>query len=393
MTASDALPGLLARIHLERLRANIDLVRGRVPDGIQILGVVKCDGYGHGAVAVAREMIARGINRLVVASISEGIILRRAGITCPVLVLSDPLHPRLQDAVEYGLTITVGDAEFARKLLDLAAHLQQRFPVQVKIDVGLCRFGLYPEQAPQVMAALMHSPFIEVQGIYGHLSCTFDHDPASNAETRRQVARFHILLDELESLGMLPPMVHLGSSTGFLGFPDELCSGRMNALRIGTLFYGFMERCNDWDRQPEPVAELSAPILQVRNVPAHNCIGYHCAHQLSANGHIAVVHVGFEHGLHGDLSGVLRARVHGRPALLVGKPALIQSQFDVSAIQDVKPGDELLLAGQEVNMQRIAQSIGHGTWELLIPLLKNARRVYCNASPSPANHSMGGDHA
>jgi len=374
-------PGLTACIHLDRLRANARLVREQIPQGVTLMGVVKCDAYGHGAEVVAKELNAAGVGELVVGSILEGMALRRAGIACPVLVLSDPLHPRLRDALDHDLAITVADPDFAAALLRFPVRSRQRFQVQVKIDLGLCRFGVHPDQTLDIMAALHASPQIHVQGVYSHLPRTFDADPSSNAVTASQTARFRKMLDQMATRKLLPGRIHLASSTGLLGFGPELCSGHINAVRIGTLFHGFMERINTWPCRPVPVVEITAPVLQVKEVMAGQSIGYHGSHMMHANGRIAVLQAGFEHGLHADLAGVLRPLIHGHRALLVGKPALSQSMLDVSHVPEVRPGSRALLVGQGVDMSQITRSIGRGTWELLLPLLKNAHRVYRNPSP------------
>lgn len=377
MMTSTATSGLEARIHLDRLRANAALVRERTPDHVRLMGVVKCDGYGHGAVAVSRALQGCGVDHLVVSTITEGLALRHAGIAGPILVLSDPLHPRLQDALDHDLTLTVADAGFAARLLDFSVKNSRTFAVHVKVDIGLGRFGLSPDQTSEIMAVLARAGHVHVQGVYSHLSCTFHTHADSDAATIHQITSFNRLLDQLDAERLLPPLVHLGSSTGLLGFAEELCAGRFNALRIGTLFYGFTERPNTWEKRPAPIAEVSARIMSVRDVRAGAIVGYHRGCRMSRNGRIAVIGAGFCHGLHGDFSGALTPLVHGRPALLVGKPALAQSMIDVTGIPEARPGSEVFLAGPEPNMHELAGRLGRGTWEMLLPMLTNSHKTYC----------------
>jgi alanine racemase len=365
-----------ACIHLERLRKNVSLVHGRVPGHVRIMGVVKCDAYGHGAVPVSETMIEAGVRELVVSNIAEGLALRKAGISCPVLVLSDPLHPCLQDALDHDLNITVSDAGFAGKIINFPTRHGQTFHVHVKIDTGLARFGLTPDQAPEVIAGLSRSKHIKVVGIYSHLACTFKDDIKSNSFTRLQIKVFNSVLSRLESLRLLPPVIHFGSSTGLLGFQKELCSGWFNALRIGTLFYGFTERSHDWDELPTPAAEVTTRILQVRDVKAGSYVGYHLASRMPHAGRTAVISGGLYHGLHGDSSLMPACMVHGRMAPVIGKLSMAQCIIDVSNIPEAKAGSKVLLAGQKINMHRLALSIGRGTWELFLPLLSNAYKTY-----------------
>ncbi len=376
MPHSVSCPDLTAIIHLDRLRSNVAMVRARIPTHVQLLAVVKCDAYGHGAIPIARALKQCGVDHLVVGSITEGIALRQAGLTGPILALSDPLHLDLQDAVTHDLTLTVADEEFVARLARLRVRPGQVVTTHLKVDTGLFRFGVDPDRAGPVMADLAKMPHVQVEGVYSHLSSTFHDDPASNAFTRCQIRIFEMLCEYLEERGLLPPLVHLGSSTGLLGFPEELCSGRFNALRVGTLFYGFQERANAWADSPRPIAELTTRILQVRPVQADTCVGYHRAHRMAQDGRIAVIQGGYTQGLHGDLAGNFQPLVQGRPAMLIGKPALAQSLLDVSHAPRVKPGDEVLLAGEAVNMRTIGQALDRSTWELLTPMLQAARKIY-----------------
>ncbi len=369
-------PDLTAVIHLDRLRSNVALVRARVPAHVRLMAVVKCDAYGHGAIPIARALKQCAVDQLVVGSITEGIALRQAGLSGPILVLSDPLHPDLGDALTHQLTLTVADEQFAARLARLRARPGQIVTVHLKVDTGLFRFGVDPDRAGTVMADLAKMPHVQVEGVYSHLSSTFHDDAASNASTRCQINAFGLVCEHLEEQGLLPPMVHLGSSTGLLGFPDELCSGRFNALRMGTLFYGFLERPNTWTDRPRPIAELTTRIMQVRAVRAGVHVGYHRAHRMDHDGRIAVINGGYTQGLHGDLAGNFQPLVQGRPAMLLGKPALAQSLLDVSHAPLVQPGDEVLLAGEAVNMCTVGQVLGRSTWELLAPMLQAARKKY-----------------
>ncbi len=373
---SNAASMLRACIHLKRLKGNVALVRERVPEHVRIMGVVKCDAYGHGILQISKAMMQAGIRELVVSNITEGLILRRGGIRCPILVLSDPLYPNLQDALDNDLTITVSDTCFARRLIDYQTLQGQIFQVHVKVDTGLARFGLSPEQTPEITARLYNTEHIRVAGIYSHLGCTFKNSKESNSFTRTQISIFHSVLDRLASSGMLPPAVHLGSSTGLLGFQEELCSGRFNALRIGTLFFGFTEREHNWDKTPIPVAEVTTRILQVRKIKAGSYVGYHLASRMLQAGRTAVISGGLYHGLHGDSGMMPACMVHGRIAPVMGRLGMAQSIIDISGSPEAKAGSKVILAGEQVNMCDLARGIGRGTWEVFLPLLSKADKTY-----------------
>ncbi|TYT75923.1 alanine racemase [Desulfobotulus mexicanus] len=371
---------LAALINLETLKKNITLVRSHVPDNIKIMGVVKCNAYGHGLSQISGTMAEAGLDYLVVSGLDEGISLRKSGINCPVLALNDPLYPNLSHALEYDLSLTVADSDFALKLASYKPDTAQKFRVHIKVDTGLGRFGLNPDKVEEVMAILNRLPHIKVDGIYSHLACSFQDDARSKAFTEKQFRIFDDLLDRLEESNLMPDMVHLGSSTGLLGFPDRVSSGRLNALRIGTLFYGYAERMHQWEIEPTPIARISSRIIQIRDVPQHACIGYHASHQMQNDGRIAVIHCGFDQGLHSLLPGKLLPAVHGRKCPLIGRPALAQSMLDVSDVSEAVSGSEVILAGPDINLFQAARSADKGIWEVLLPLLKNAEKTYHNGT-------------
>ncbi|MCW7752686.1 alanine racemase [Desulfobotulus sp. H1] len=367
---------LAARINLEILKKNIALVRSHVPEHIRIMGVAKCNAYGHGLLQIAMTMVEAGLDGLVVSELDEGIRLRKSGINCPVLALNDPLYPDLSLALQYNLTLTVADPDFALRLAAYKADAAQKFRVHIKVDTGLGRFGFHPDQVEEVMDMLDPIPHIQVDGIYSHLACSFQSDTKSKEFTEKQCQTFNRLLDRLEQSNLMPDMVHLGSSTGLLGFPDMVCSGRLNALRIGTLFYGYAERVHGWEREPSPIAQISTRIIQIRDVAQNACIGYHGSHQMKQDGRIAIIQCGFDQGLHSMLPGKLFPVVHGKKCSLIGKPALAQSMLDVSGISETVAGSEVFLAGPDINLYQAARSAGSGIWEVLLPLLKNTEKTY-----------------
>ncbi|TWI68911.1 alanine racemase [Desulfobotulus alkaliphilus] len=371
---------LAARINLETLKKNIALVRSHLPDTIKIMGVVKCNAYGHGLSQISKIMAEAGLHSLVVSGLDEGISLRKSGINCPVLALNDPLYPSPSHALEYDLSLTVADADFALKLAAHKPDPDQKFRVHIKVDTGLGRFGFSPDQAEEIMNTLDRIPHIQVDGIYSHLACSFQDDARSNAFTEKQFRIFDDLLDRLEDSNLMPDMVHLGSSTGLLGFPDRVCSGRLNALRIGTLFYGYAERVHEWEREPTPIAHISTRIIQIRDVQQNACIGYHGSHQMQNDGRVAVIHCGFDQGLHSLLPGKLLPAVHGIKCPLIGRPALTQSMLDVSDVSEAVPGNKVILAGPDINLFQAARSADRGIWEVLLPLLKNAEKTYHNGT-------------
>lgn len=340
------------------------------------MAVIKCDAYGHGLIPVARTLAQAGVNHFIVAGIKEGIQLRESGFGRNIFCLSDPLYPEPGHALEHDLCITAGNMQTVSSLESFQVPGDKKLKVQIKVDTGLSRFGVAPEEVLQAFSRLSRNKGILIKGIYSHLASTFRDNPESNAYTRQQMDLFERVLDNVQEHFPLPELVHLGSSTGLLGFADQLCTSRLNSIRIGTLLFGFTEREHSWDRSPTPAARVQTRVLQTKSVKRSTHVGYHLESRLDSQGHVAVINGGFYHGLQAIPAGCPACVINNRQAFMLGTPAMAQTFIDITGIPDVNPGSRVILAGPELNACETARKMNRGTWSLLLPLLKNAAKVY-----------------
>ncbi len=371
------MPGTTAWIDLARLRANIALVRERLPDGVKILFVVKSDAYGHGIVPTARAGIQAGIDHLGVVTVKEGERLRTSGIDIPILLLGPILPEEIPRAIELGLTIQVSDYRFAARLAREAEHLRTRPSVHVKVDTGMGRFGVSVEDAVPLVERLARFPALRVKGIYTHLSSADSPDPEARAYTLRQIEVFANLLRTLERRSLLPPLRHIANSAGFIQYQEGVTVPPLNMVRIGTLFYGYPEVDAPWVSGIKPVARLTAPVVALRTVKEGEFVGYARSYRASTPRRVAVITAGYGTGLPPGLADHGNVWVRGKLAPVVGRIYLDHAVIDVTEVDGVSIGDEVEIFGPHVPADRLAEGIGLGVCELLVPALSGTeKRIY-----------------
>ena len=227
-------PGMTQRptrvvVDLDALTHNLGVIRGRV--GVPVMGIVKANAYGHGLVPVALHLQAQGIDQLGVAFLEEGIALREAGITVPILVLGGLFGPQLTGFIEHDLEITVSSIAKLRQVEAAAEAVGREAVVHLKVDTGMERIGVHSYSAGPFVEAAVASRWCTVKGVYSHLACSDDPD---SPMTGLQVERFAEACAHFERLGVPMPVRHLANSGGVLHFPGSW----LDLVRPGIALYG-----------------------------------------------------------------------------------------------------------------------------------------------------------
>ncbi len=367
---------LNTEIYRDRIKNNIGIVTAHIPISVNIIGVVKSDGYGHGACEVAKILIGSGINYLAVSDLEEALILRKKFPEVSIIVLGEIGARRLAEAVLNELTITLSSINSVRKISIVAEAVGTIARVHVKVDTGMGRFGMPPKDVMPALQSLSNTSCINLEGIFSHLSATFNTDIDSNNFTIKQLNIFENICMDANKEGLLPEMVHIGSSTALIGFPEKILSGHFNSIRIGTLFLGYEERKSCWQRHVQPAAEISTNICMIRTLPPGHAVGYAKTFTTSKETRLAILPIGYGHGFHRDFGNVGQVMVNNCRANIIGKPSLGQLIIDVTNIPDVKVGDRVTLAGVELSAFEEANKIGRGTWEVILPLLEHSEISY-----------------
>ena len=323
------------------IRTNLGLLRSIVGDA-QVIAVVKANAYGHGAVPVARTLVAAGVERLAVATIDEGRELRDAGIGAPILLLWGIGPDEAAEVVALDLEPIVYDADTVRLLETEAGRAGSRLSVHLKIDTGLGRQGAAADEALAVAARVARSPYLDLAGTMSHLAVPGEDD----AYTDVQLMRLARVVDAMRSAGIDPGLGHVSASGGILA--GGAGAAGADAVRPGLALYGLLPA---WaaDRDPglRPAMTLKARPLRVFDLPAGEGIGYGLRHRAAAATRIATLGIGYGDGwprVHAN-NGV--ALVRGQRAPIVGAISMDGLAVDVGGVDGVTVADEFVLIGEQ----------------------------------------------
>ncbi|HAF71097.1 MAG: Alanine racemase [Acetothermia bacterium 64_32] len=360
-----------ALVNLRTLAGNIERVRACLPEGLKLLLAAKSDAYGHGVEAVARLAQEVGVDWLGVATVEEGERVRAAGVRLPVLLLGPALPDELRKALALELALPVFDLETARALDRAAAALGKRARVHVLVDTGMGRFGLPPEDAPALLAQLRRLAHLEVEGILSHLAAADSELPEDRAFTQGQIEALKKLVQELPDR-LRPPLCHIGNSAGLIQYRELVTAPPFTMIRIGTLLYGYLEVRRPWAEIVHPAATLTARVLALKDLAPGGSVGYGRTHQVTRPTRVAVVAMGYGQGLSPRLSGRGVVWVRGRLAPIVGKICLDHTIVDVTGLEGVQPGEEVEIFGPHLPADQLAERVGLGVCELLVPALRGA---------------------
>lgn len=326
-------------IDLDAIRHNIAHLRA-VSGPAAVWAVVKADGYGHGAVDVARAAMAAGAEGLCVALVAEGLALRREGIDAPILILSEQPPEMAGHIVEHRLTPTV----YSRQFLDaLVAEHPTGLPVHLKIDTGMQRVGVHPHAAAALAQSIAErAPAVRLAGVYSHLAVA---DDPSDAFTARQVERFDGALEHvMEAVGSVP-LVHLANSAGTLAHPDT----RRSMVRVGIAMYGISpgHGVDDLCTELRPALQLRARVGYVKMARAGSRISYGRVHKFDRDTTVATIPIGYADGVPRRLSSTGgEVLIGGRRRPIVGRVTMDQLMVDCGD-DEVRIGDDVVLIGSQ----------------------------------------------
>jgi alanine racemase len=359
-------------VDLEAIAHNVRRVGEIVGPAVKVLAVLKADGYGHGAVRIARTALNNGAYCLGVASINEGLALRQAGISAPILVLGFTPAWQARELVLNSLSATVFDIDVAQALSRAAGQLDSQVKVQVKVDTGMGRLGLLPDDVVPFVLALRSLSHLVVEGIFTHFSVA-DADPDY---TRWQADRFQQVLEALSEEGIDLPLVHAANSAAILSLP----ASHFGMVRLGIAMYGLQPspqvRCPPDFR---PALSFKTEVAQVKTLPPGSYVSYGNTYQTTDRQRIAVIPVGYADGFRRGPRHWGEVLVRGQRAPIVGRVCMDQTMIDVTAIADVRQGDEVVLIGEQggesLTAEQVAEQLGTVNYEVVSEILARVPRV------------------
>jgi len=332
-----------AEVDLDALAHNVRALRAVVAPSA-LWAVVKADGYGHGAVDVARTALAAGASGLCVALVGEGVELRDAGVDAPILLLSEPPSDEVADVIAHGLTPTVYSVAWLGRL---SATVGSSVAVHVNVDSGMQRVGVATDDAAEFIRLIQRDhPALHVAGVYTHLACA---DQPASAANRIQLDRFEAVLADVDSAALGDPVIHIANSAAALALPEA----RRSLVRVGIAMYGISpgpgvdHLCGEL----QPVMSLRARVAHVKRVRAGSSISYGWRHRFAEDTTVATLPIGYADGVPRRL-GTLPDRtgadvlLAGHRCPIVGVVTMDQCMVDVGEL-DVVVGDEAVLIGRQ----------------------------------------------
>lgn len=364
-----------AEINLDHLAHNVRQFKELIDPDTRLMAVVKADGYGHGAVEAAKTALAGGACSLAVAIVEEGIELRRSGIEAPILVFGYTAPSLFPALVEHNLTPTIFSLDSAVQLSKQAGEQNIILPLHVKVDTGMGRLGLLPEEAVETIARIVRLPGLKVEGLYTHLAAAEEEDPSY---TNEQLVLFDRIVECCREKGVTIPIIHAANSAAGIAHPHA----RYNLVRLGLAMYGCYPSPHLRDSRVVllPALAFKSRVVLVKRVPPGTAISYGCTYYTDDEALIATIPVGYGDGYSRLLSNRGQILVRGQRAPVVGRVCMDHLMADVSHIPGVHEGDEVVLYGrqgrEEIEVDEVAALTGTISYEVLCAVAKRVPRLY-----------------
>lgn len=373
----DTLRPAWVEVNLSNADYNIKQIKKKVGEGRQIIGVVKADGYGHGAPQIARVLLDNGVDILAIAALSEAITLRKEGFTCPIIMLG--LTPELyhQTILDYDITAVVSSFENAAHLSQLAVQAGKRPEILVAIDTGMGRIGFLPEKesVPQVVQ-ISKLPGIKIKGLFSHFATA---DEKDKAYAKGQLDKYNKFADLLIAAGVPLEFRTLANSAAIMEIPGAY----FDAVRPGIILYGCYPS-HEVDQNQlsiKPVMSVKANIIHLKKVGPGFSVSYGRKFTTERDSLIGTLALGYADGFPRNLSGKGgRVIVNGVYAPIIGNICMDQCMIDVTDVPNVKLGDEVVLIGTQgdktILADEIADKTGTINYEVTCRFALRLPRVY-----------------
>ncbi|WP_378955710.1 alanine racemase [Pelosinus sp. sgz500959] len=360
-----------AEIDLEAIAHNVGQIRKVTASNAQICAVVKADAYGHGAVAVARTVLQAGADRLAVAILNEALELRRAGFRVPILILGYTPDTQAAMVVDQDITQTIFTIESAQALSGAAVAAGKTVNVHIKIDTGMGRIGVRPEDAGDFAVAVSELPGIKIEGVFSHFA---NSDSADKSFAYEQYRRFTLGLELIEGKGIQIPIRHIANSAAILDLPDM----HLDMVRPGIILYGLWPSDEvDHTLDLRPAMQLKTQVGFVKEMASHTSISYGRTYFTETSSIIATLPLGYADGWSRLLAHKAQVLLCGKRAPLVGRVCMDQCMVDVTHIPGVRVGDEVLLfGGPSLPVEEVAKHMETINYEIVCMVGKRVPRLY-----------------
>lgn len=369
-------------IDLSALRHNLLAIKKTAGPGVKIMGIVKADAYGHGDYEVCRVLLNHGVEILGIAILEEGIQLRDKGIQAPLLLLGGLFEDQIDTVIQYNVIPAVYDLKLARVLSKRAHELHKTIPVHVYVDTGMGSIGVTYDKAVEFVKSLYDIKNIFIDGIYTHCSSS---DEKESAYTNLQIRRFRDILTTLDAIKIGIPVRHMANSGAIIGYPDAY----FTMVRPGLSLYGlYPSEEVSRDIGIRPVMSFKTRVIHIKDMQSGDYVGYSRTYKITKPTCVATLPFGYDDGYNRLLSGQGKVIIRGVTASIIGRVCMDQCFVDVSHINGVSVGDEVVVYGSQgqetISIESIAKQLQTIPYEVTCSVSKRVPRIYINQEEKEA---------
>ncbi|GAB6099647.1 alanine racemase [Halanaerocella petrolearia] len=355
-------------VNLDAVEYNLEQVAEYLEPETDIMAIVKANAYGHGAVKVAKRVLQAGASWLGVATVAEGVELRQAGIDAPILILGTLFSDQIKEVVEYKLTPTVYTYQLAKEL----SKVGNKVKVHLKLDTGMGRIGLQPEESLFEIKRIARLPNLELEGIFTH----FAKADTDVDYTRKQLKQFKSVVKQLKEVGIEIPIKHTANSVAIIDYPTS----HYNLVRMGLLLYGLYPSSGLIDKiDLKPALNWKTKIAHLKEVSAGTSISYGGTHVTSASTKVATLPVGYHDGYPRNLSDKGEVLYQGQLYPVIGRVCMDQLMVDLTGAQ-AEIGEVVTLLGAEeqekITADELADKLGTINYEVISRIGPRVDRIY-----------------
>lgn len=371
-----------AEISLNAIEHNYNVIRNNVADDTKVCCVIKADGYGHGAVELSQIYEKLGADFFAVSNIDEGIEIRKSGSKLPIVILGYTPVSEAENLAEYDISQAVFSLEYAKELSEKCVEEDCICKMHIKVDSGMSRIGFMCQEFPRDEYSIEEIceacclPNLEVEGLFTHF-CVSDEDAEGREFTNKQYENFIHVRDSLKKRGVDISVVHCSNSGAIEDYPETCC----DMVRAGIILYGLAPSSKLADRLDlVPAMTLKTVVAFVKEVQKGATISYGRTFTADRKMKIATVPIGYADGFIRQNAKDGYMTVNGKKAKIVGRICMDQTMLDVTDIEDVKTGDEVVVFGTGENGEPTADSLAENTgtinYETVCLVGKRVPRIY-----------------
>ncbi|WP_346939155.1 alanine racemase [uncultured Clostridium sp.] len=364
-----------SEINLDAIAHNTKNAKKLIGDK-ELIAIVKADCYGHGAIDVVPTLLENGASRLAVAMLTEGIELRENNINAPIVILGyTPLYLG-EELINYDIEQTVYDLDYAKGLSEIALSLNKKAKIHIAIDTGMGRIGFLPcDHTIKIINEIYNLDGLEIIGIFSHFSTS---DEEEKTYANEQLLKFTKVMADLKTLGIDIPLKHISNSGAIIDMPETY----LNGVRPGIILYGYYPSNEVYkdNLSIKPALTLKAKISHVKELDKDMYISYGKTFKTNKKTIVATLPIGYGDGYPRALGENAKIIVNGKFAKIIGRICMDQCMIDVTDIENVKTGDEVIILGEEGNLKfnadDIAEALGTINYEILCRIKSRIPRVY-----------------